>query len=103
MRARRWTTVIGGVLAANVLFASAALAFDCINTSIPAPTESADDGPIFHGRYVWLPSVGVEIEAWGFPVPENFQNGESWHLLQGSAACGNEHRQTEHGIQVGDC
>lgn len=101
MRFRRFATTTA-VTAALLLLPGTAFAFDCINASRPAPTGETS-GPVFSGNWVWLPSIGVPVEAWGFGPPENFQNGKAHFLLENSAACGNENRQTDRGIQAGEC
>jgi hypothetical protein len=109
---------IRGALAA--LFAAAvflvpvggALADNCYNASRPGTglsTHPADfSAPLFQG--LWLPSVGAPIAAWGFEVPENYQNSqgaEAW-LLEKTPYCEaggvlfyNGPRTTDHGIQSG--
>jgi hypothetical protein len=91
-----------------------ALADNCYNASRPGgdlSTSPADfSAPVFKGRWVWLPSVGVELTAWGFEVPSNYLNGggaEGW-LLQNTPYCEaggvlfyNGPRTTEHGVQSG--
>ena len=75
--------------AASLGVPSAALADNCYNGSRPGgdlSTNPADfSQPYSKGRWVWLPSVGIPLAAWGFEVPSNFQNsggGEAW-LLEG--------------------
>ena len=91
-----------------------ALADNCYNASRPGTglsTNPADfSAPLFKGRWLWLPSVGAPIAAWGFEVPENYQNSqgaEAW-LLEKTPYCEaggvlfyNGPRTTDHGIQSG--
>jgi len=92
------------------LVAPAALALSCDNVSRAAPKDAAtSSGPIVKGHWVWLPSVGVPEEAWGFFPPGtegtngNFTNGETQSLLSTSANCPDQStsRQNEHGVQTG--
>ncbi len=91
------------------LTAPAALALSCDNVSRAAPKGDVS-GPIIKGHWVWLPSIGVPEEAWGFFPPGtegtngNFANGETFSLLGTSAQCDPEKttsRQTDHGVQTG--
>src|SRR2546423_11680933 len=73
--------------AAFLVPAGAALADNCYNASRPGKdlsTNPADfSAPLFKGRWLWLPSVGAPIAAWGFEVPQNYQNrggAEAWLL-----------------------
>jgi hypothetical protein len=68
---------------------SAAWAHHCANFSRKGPTEQP-----FKGQWVYLPEIGVPIDAWGF-------GGGT--LLDDTGACGNEKRQTTHGIQNEEC
>jgi hypothetical protein len=100
--------------AATTLFASAgaALADNCYNASRPGgglSTNPADfSAPYFKGRWLWLPSVGVPLPAWGFEVPPNYLGGAGDWLLQNTPYCEaggvlfyNGPRTTDHGIQSG--
>jgi len=107
---------IAVLVAAVALLAGAgsALADNCFNASRPGgglSTNPADfSAPLFKGRWVWLPSVGVGLPAWGFEVPENYLNGggaEGW-LLENTPYCEaggvlfyNGPRTTAHGVQSG--
>jgi len=108
---------IAAALAALVvllLSAGTALADNCFNASRPAgglSTNPADfSAPVFKGRWVWLPSVGVGLPAWGFDVPSNYLDSggaEAW-LLENTPYCEaggvlfyNGPRTTDHGIQSG--
>ena len=99
-----------------VLAAPAALALSCDNVSRPAPKGDTSSGPIIKGHWVWLPSIGVPEEAWGFVPPGtepgefigkphgNFTNGKTHSLLGTSAQCDpskTTSRQTDHGVQTG--
>jgi hypothetical protein len=70
------------------------------------------------GNWVWLPSVGVPVPAWGFAPPGaadsvnlgfpgangNYTNGQTSSLLGMSNNCppgNNTARQASHGIQSG--
>ena len=56
------------VLASFGLTAGQAFADSCSNVSRAAPT-STDGGPIIKGNWIWLPSIGVPVGAWGFAPP----------------------------------
>jgi len=92
---------------ANVSRAPAACGLDC-------------SGPVIEGNWVWLPSIGVPVPAWGFAPPGaadsvndgfpgangNYTNGQTSSLLGVSAVCqggGNVQnvRQGTSGIQSG--
>jgi hypothetical protein len=91
----------------------------CANVSRAAPTNYVPgSGPLVEGNWVWLPSIGVPVEAWGFAPPGgpdstafgmpgangNYTNGATSSLLGQSANCppgANPSRQTDHGIQTG--
>jgi hypothetical protein len=94
--------------------ASAAFADNCFNVSRSSQGLSSNpaafNGPVFQGRWVWLPSVGVPLAAWGFEPPENYQGGtDSPWLLSKTPYCtaggwlahGATSRTYEHGIQSG--
>ena len=91
------------------LAAPAALALSCDNVSRAAP-KGDTSGPIVKGHWVWLPSIGVDEEAWGFFPPGtegtngNYTNGKTHSLLGTSAQCDpskTTSRQSEHGVQTG--
>ena len=91
------------------LAAPAALALTCHNVSRAAPKGDVS-GPIIKGHWVWLPSIGVPEEAWGFFPPGtfgtngNYTNGKTHSLLGVSAQCDpnkTTSRQTDHGVQTG--
>jgi len=98
---------------AMFVFVGAALANNCFNlsrTSSGLSTNPADfQAPLVKGRWVWLPSVGAPLPAWGFEVPENYQHGNAndWLLSQtnyceeGGFLFYNGPRTTEHGVQSG--
>ena len=93
------------------LVAPAALALSCNNVSRAAPKDAdTSSGPIVKGHWVWLPSIDVPEEAWGFFPPGTFDtngdftNGKTFSLLGTSANCDPDKatsRQTEHGVQTG--
>ena len=86
------------VLASFGITAGAALADSCDNTSRAAPNVTGP-GPIVKGNWVWLPSIGVPVESWGFAPPGtiestlfgfpgangNYTNGQTSSLLGVSA------------------
>ena len=105
------------VLASFGLTAGQAFADSCSNVSRAAPT-STDGGPIIKGNWIWLPSIGVPVGAWGFAPPGaadstafgfpgangNYTNGQTSSLLGVSANCppgSNTNRQTTQGVQSG--
>ena len=107
--------VLVAALVAVLALAGTALADNCFNASRPSgglSTNPADftSGPVFRGHWVWLPSVGEPIPAWGFDVPENYLNSggvKAW-LLENTPYCEaggllfyNGPRTTDHGIQSG--
>jgi hypothetical protein len=118
MQLRRALTV-GAATAAILGFgATAALADSCSNVSrAPAPCGMTCTGPVIEGNWVWLPSIGVPVPAWGFAPPGavdsvafqfpgangNYTNGQTSSLLGRSAICttGVPARQTSSGIQSG--
>jgi hypothetical protein len=94
--------------------AGTALADNCYNASRSSgglSTNPADfSTPYFKGQWVWLPSIGAPIAAWGFNVPQNYLDSggaEAW-LLENTPYCEaggvlfyNGPRTTDHGIQSG--
>ena len=112
---KRITLLVAMVALMVALTAPSAMALSCINVSRPAPTGEAS-GPIVKGHWVWLPSIGVPFEAWGYVPPGteegaligkthgNFTNGKTTSLLGTSANCDEDKttsRQSDHGIQTG--
>ncbi len=82
----------------------AAQASSCANFSRPAPACNLTCGaPVIDGNWVWLPSIGAPIAAWGFAPPGsfdsqlfgfpgangNYTNGQTASLLGMSALCTN--------------
>ncbi len=82
----------------------AAQASSCANFSRPAPACNLScTSPVFDGNWVWLPSLGVPLAAWGFAPPGtadsqtfgapgangNYTNGQTASLLGMSALCTN--------------
>ena len=112
IRLSRRTAVLCGLVVALAAPAGA-FADSCANVSRPAPPDyQAGSGPLVVGHWVWLPSIGVPEQAWGFATPGtlgtsgNYTNGQTVSLLGNSAICdGNgtatAARQTDHGIQSG--
>jgi hypothetical protein len=102
--------VLVAMLAMMVLSAApAALALSCDNVSRATP-KGETSGPIIKGHWVWLPSIGIDEETWGFFPPGtlgtngNFTDGKTHSLLGTSAQCDpskTTSRQTEHGVQTG--
>jgi hypothetical protein len=83
------TTAAAGVML--VTGTAGAWADDCANVSRAAPEcgMTCTAGPIVQGRWVWLPSVGVPLAAWGFETPDRFTDGKADALTaQGDAASG---------------
>jgi hypothetical protein len=114
---RRILVIFSAVLLSFALSAQVAFADSCSNVSRAAPSP-AGPGPVIKGNWVWLPSIGVPIDAWGFAPPGafdstafgfpgangNYTNGQTSSLLGMSANCppgSNLSRQTDHGIQSG--
>ena len=104
------------MLAMLALTAAPALADSCANVSRAAPKSTTSSGPIIKGHWVWLPSIGVPVQAWGFATPGtydsqligkphgNYTNGKTVSLLGVSANCDPSKTtspQTAHGIQSG--
>jgi hypothetical protein len=95
--------------AAVLAFAGTAFADNCYNASRPGPTDYSGP-PLVRGNWVWLPSIGVPVDAWGFGPPSNYLNSggsEAW-LLENTPYCEaggivfyNGPRTTDHGIQSG--
>jgi hypothetical protein len=82
--------IVGFVVAlVLVLTPSTAWAHHCFNPSRGGPTTQP-----FKGQWVYLPEIGVPLDAWGF-------GGGT--LLDGTGACENPKRQTTNGIQNADC
>src|SRR5215217_4014302 len=105
---KRIVVLVAMVAMMVFLAAPAALALSCDNVSRAAPTGDTS-GPIIKGHWVWLPSIGVDEEAWGFFPPGtigsngNFTDGETVSLLGTSAKCDPDKttsRQTEHGLHT---
>jgi hypothetical protein len=110
----RRTAVVLVAVVALFVSAGSALGDNCYNASRPGgglSTNPADfSAPYFKGRWLWLPSVGVPLAAWGFEVPSNYQNSggaESWLLAKtpyceaGGVLFYNGPRTTDHGVQSG--
>ena len=114
---RRIAIVFSTVLVSFAISAQVAFADSCSNVSRAAPAPTGP-GPVIKGNWVWLPSIGVPVDAWGFAPPGtidstgfgfpgangNYTNGATSSLLGMSAICsasGVPSRQTTQGIQSG--
>jgi hypothetical protein len=100
MRRRALGIVAGGLL--SLALAGTALADSCANIS-RAPADCGWDctAPVIVGNWVWLPSIGAPVYAWGFAPPGgtdsiqfgfpgangNYTNGFTNSLLGRSAYC----------------
>jgi hypothetical protein len=110
---RRVFMIVSCVLVSLALTANIALADACENTSRAAPAPGT---ATMRGNWIWLPSIGVPVDAWGMAVPGgfastafdfpgangNFTNGEAFALLGQSANCDPSKatsRQSTNGIQ----
>ena len=108
--------VFTAVLMSFALSAQIAFADSCANVSRAAPSPTGPGVVVTKGNWVWLPSIGVPVDAWGFAPPGgpdstgfpgangNYTNGRTSSLLGMSANCppgSNVNRQTSHGIQSG--
>ena len=100
MRRRFLGAAFGVALAVAV--AGTALADSCANVSRePAACGWSCQGPVIEGNWVWLPSIGAPVYAWGFAPPGaadstgfgfpgangNYTNGFTSSLLGHSALC----------------
>jgi hypothetical protein len=100
MRRRLLGALGGGLLALAIT--GTALADSCANVSrAPADCGWSCTGPVIVGNWVWLPSVGAPVYAWGFAPPGatdstqfgfpgangNYTNGFTESLLGHSAYC----------------
>ena len=98
---RRLFSITGGLLLSLVV-AGTAFADSCANISAAPPDCHPNcTEPVTRGNWVWLPSIGVPFEAWGFAAPGgpesvehgspgangNYTNGDSESLLGKSAYC----------------
>jgi hypothetical protein len=115
MRRRLFGATFGVVLALAV--AGTAFADSCANVSrAPAPCGTSCTAPVIEGNWVWLPSIGVPVEAWGFAPPGgpdstgfgfpgangNYTNGFTESLLGHSAYClKGVNQDKSHGIVSG--
>jgi hypothetical protein len=105
-----------GVLLSLTL-AGAVFADSCLNLSrAPAACGDSCSAPVIEGNWVWLPSVGADVEAWGFAPPGgpesiannfpghngNYTNGFTESLLGHSAYClKGVNQDKSHGIVSG--
>ena len=98
---RRLFGITGG-LVLSLIVAGTAFADSCANISRAAPDcHPGCAAPVIRGNWVWLPSIGVPFEAWGFAAPGgtesvnnglpgangNYTNGAGESLLVNSAYC----------------
>ena len=106
---RRFLLTLTTVAISLVIMAQAASADTCGNVSRPAPKG---DQPTATGVWIWLPSIGVPEEEWGFASPGGAFNPNgnfggptgANSLLTNSASCDPSKttaRQTTNGIQSG--
>jgi hypothetical protein len=108
---RKLLVTVVAVLVSLIITAQAASADTCHNGSRPAPKGNQ---PTATGVWIWLPSIGVPEDAWGFASPGgNFDTLTSGNfggstgansLLTNSATCDTSKttsRQTTRGIQTG--
>jgi hypothetical protein len=113
--------VVGVTAAVALAIPAAAVADSCANVSrAPADCGTSCTAPVIQGNWVWLPSIGVPVDAWGFAPPGaadsvdkgfpgangNYTDGQTSSLLGVSAICqggGNVQnvRQGTNGIQTG--
>lgn len=119
MKSLRALAAVAGAAAALAIPATV-LADSCANVSrAPAPCGFTCSGPVIEGNWVWLPSIGAPVAAWGFAPPGgadsvafgfpgangNYTNGYSSSLLGHSVHCSTSgdpsSRQQSHGIQSG--
>lgn len=105
---------VAAALVAMFALAGVAAADNCFNASRPGGSLSANPadftGPVTKGNWLWLPSVGVPLPAWGFEPPANYLNSggaEAW-LLENTPYCEaggilfyGGPRTTSNGIQSG--
>src|SRR5256885_14396168 len=109
---RRIAIICSTVLVSFALSAQVAFADSCANFSRAAPAPTGP-GPVIRGNWVWLPSVGAPVDAWGFAPPGaefsagppgangNYTNRATSALLGVSANCsadGDAPRPTTPGI-----
>jgi len=101
----RFRVIAAGLSAVAALATTtAAEASSCANFSRPAPACNLTCGsPVTNGNWVWLPSIGVPLAAWGFAPPGtpdsqqfgapgangNYTNGQTASLQGMSALCTN--------------
>ena len=98
--------ILSAVVASVAALAApvAAYASSCANFSRSAPAcNLACTSPVVVGNWIWLPSIGAPIAAWGFAPPGtpdsqnfgfpgangNYTNGQTNSLLGMSALCTN--------------
>jgi hypothetical protein len=103
MRRRRLLGATTGIVL-SLAVAGTAFADSCANISASAAAPACHPTcatPVIRGNWVWLPSIGVPFEAWGFAAPGgtesvnndlpgangNFSNGVGDSLLVNAAYC----------------
>jgi hypothetical protein len=113
----RIAIVFSVVLVSLAISAQVAFADSCSNVSRAAAAPTGP-GPVIKGNWVWLPSIGVHVDAWGFAPPGTVDStgfglpgangndtiGQTSSLLGMSANCppgSNANQQTTSGIQSG--
>ncbi len=115
MKRRVFGAVFGVLL--SLIVAGAVFADSCANVSRAAPAcGDSCSAPVIEGNWIWLPSIGVPVEAWGFAPPGspesvaagfpgangNYTNGFTESLLGHSAYCLKGVNQAKsHGIVSG--
>lgn len=110
----RRAMAVGAAVVAMLIPAGTAFADNCFNVSRPSQGLSSDPSdftqPVFVGRWVWLPSVGVPMPYWGFEAPDNYLGGTGgpWLLSKtpyctagGILAYDATSRTYDHGVQSG--
>lgn len=100
MRRRLFGSIAGVAMA--LIVTGTAFGSSCANVSrAPAPCGWTCAAPVIEGNWVWLPSIGVPVPAWGFAPPGtpdsqlfgfpgangNYTNGFTVSLLGHSAYC----------------
>jgi hypothetical protein len=114
--------IVSAAAAVALAIPAAAVADSCANLSrAPADCNSPATcgGPLIQGNWLWLPSIGVPVQAWGFLPPGredsvqfdapgangNYTNDQTSSLLGVSVHCDPSgdpsNRQQTNGIQSG--
>jgi hypothetical protein len=94
--------IVGAPVTVALAIPAAAAADSCTNVSrAPAACGMTCTAPVVGGNWVWLPSIGAPIAAWGFAPPGapdstalgfpgangNYSDGQTSSLLGMSAIC----------------